>query len=261
VASNSHCSIRWTPDAGLLASILAPNEPGRYAPSIDWPTIQDPEMTDFAAARRKMVDNQLRTTGTTDRRLLAAIGTVPREAFVPEERRAVAYSDMVQPLGGGRGLATPADFAKLAQLAEIRHSDRVLDVGPGTGYSTAVFSLVAAEVVALEADAGLAAEARHILADLGYGNVRVVQAASDGSARLEGLFDAILIEGVLDAEPTAFFGALADGGRLVALVRKAGSAPVAHIYVRSGDEVAGRTEFNAHLPPLDTAPRSETFVF
>lgn len=245
----------------LKAAIVAADARGRYAPSIDWPTIQDLNMTDFAAARRKMVDNQLRTTGISDRRLLAALGSVPREAFVPDERRAVAYADMVQPLGGGRGLATPADFAKLAQLAEIRHTDRVLDVGPGTGYSTAVLSQVANEVIALEADAGLAAEARHILAELGYGNARVVEAASNGSARLDGLFDAILIEGVLDAEPTAFFGALADGGRLVALVRTGGAAAVAHVYVRSGSDVAGRTEFNASLPPLDTAPKAETFVF
>lgn len=217
-------------------------------------------MNDFAAARRKMVDNQLRTTGTTDRRLLAAIGSVPRERFVPEARQAVAYADMVQPIGGGRGLAAPADFAKLAQLAEVRHTDRVLDVGPGTGYSTAVFAQVAAQVTALETDARLAAEARRILGELGYHNVTVVEAASDGSARLDGLYDVILIEGVLDAEPTAFFGALAEGGRLVALVRKGGPA-VAHIYVRSGDDVAGRIEFNASLPPLDTAPKPVTFVF
>lgn len=217
-------------------------------------------MTDFASARRKMIDNQLRTTGITDHRLLQAIGDVPREAFVPADRRDLAYADLVHPIGRGRALGTPSAFARLAQLAEIRHSDRVLDVGPGTGYSTAVLARMGAEVVALESDPILAAAARNTLTALAVSNARVADAAVDGSARLDGRFDVILIEGALDEAPEAFFPALAEGGRLVALVRN-GATAIAHVYVRSGSDVAGRIEFNASLPPLDTAPRPELFVF
>src|SRR3569833_3573996 len=97
-------------------------------------------MIDFAQARKTMVDNQLRTSGSTDRRLLAAMGEVPREAFVPAARRGLAYIDEAQPLGGRRRLGPPAPFAKLIQLAAVEHTDRVLDVGCGSGYSRAVLA-------------------------------------------------------------------------------------------------------------------------
>src|SRR3569833_2277420 len=86
-------------------------------------------MTDYAQARKTMVDNQLRTSGITDRRLLTAMGEVPREAFVPASRRELAYIDEAQPLNGTRRLGPPAPFAKLIQLASIEQTDRVLDLG------------------------------------------------------------------------------------------------------------------------------------
>ena len=97
-------------------------------------------MVDFAAARRKMVDNQLRTNNITDHRLLGAMGEVRREAFLPADRHALAYSDVVHGLGGDRFLGAPAPFAQLVQLAEVSAEDHVLDVGAGTGYGTAVLA-------------------------------------------------------------------------------------------------------------------------
>lgn len=216
-------------------------------------------MVDFASARRKMVDNQLRTSNITDRRLLAAMDDVPRELFVPEARRDLAYTDIAQPLGEGRALASPAPFARLVQLAEIRHTDRVLDVGAATGYSSAVLARLGAEITALESDAGLAVRAREALAASGAANVSVVEGPLDGSSGLAGTYDVIVVEGTVASAPAALFPRLAQGGRLVALIRSGATASV-HVFVRSGDEVASRTEFNATLPAL-ARPAAEAFVF
>jgi protein-L-isoaspartate(D-aspartate) O-methyltransferase len=212
-------------------------------------------MEDFTLARQRMVDNQLRTSNITDRRILGAMNEVARETFVPPSRRSLAYADMTQPLGHGRSLAEPAPFAKLVQLAGIGATDTVLDVGAGTGYGTAVLARLGAQVTALEAVPELAAEARANLASLP--NADVVEGPL-GEA-VGGPYDVIVIEGAVDEAPSAFFAALKDGGRLVALVRGSGPA-VAHLYVRSGSDVTTRAEFNTTLPPLPAPPR-DAFVF
>lgn len=217
-------------------------------------------MADFATARLKMVDNQLRTSGVTDHRVLTAMGEVRREAFLPADRDALAYADVVHPLGGGRFLAPPAPFAKLLQLAEITTTDHVLDVGAGTGYSTAVLALLGSAVTALETDAALADKARANLEAAGVENADVVVGSFDGEGLPRDHFDVIIVEGTVPAEPAPLFHLLREGGRLIALI-EAGSPAVAHIFVKSGGEVAGRSEFNTTLPPLAAAPAAETFVF
>jgi protein-L-isoaspartate(D-aspartate) O-methyltransferase len=214
-------------------------------------------MTDFARARKLMVDNQLRTSGITDRRVLAAMGEVAREAFVPEARRALAYIDDAIPLGGGRKLGAPAPFAKLIQLAEVDHTDRVLDLGCGTGYSAAVLAQLAGSVVAVETDPALAASAREALR--GRDSVEVVEGALETSGNDKGPFDVIVIEGAVAEVPDALFAQLKPEGRLVALVGTSGPA-VAHLFARSGKGIASRAAFDARLPPL-ASTRDERFVF
>lgn len=217
-------------------------------------------MADFAAARLKMVDNQLRTSAVSDHRVLAAMGQVARERFVPEDRQALAYADVTHALGGGRFLGAPAPFARLIQLAEIRHSDHILDVGAGTGFGTAVLARLGVEVTGLEPDPGLAAAARRNLAAEGISNARIIEGSLDGGALSQVRYDVIVFEGAIEGEPAGYFRHLGEGGRLVALVGGNGPA-VATIFVRSGDEVTARTEFNASLPPLQLAPAADTFVF
>jgi protein-L-isoaspartate(D-aspartate) O-methyltransferase len=216
-------------------------------------------MADFETARRRMVDNQLRTANITDRRLLTAMGEIERERYVPENRRALAYADTVHQLGAGRALASPAPFAKLVQLADIESTDSVLDVGVGTGYSSAVLGRLAAHVTALESDPGLADQARVKLADTGATNVRVEHAALDGSGQHE-QYDVVVVEGAVGQVPEKLLSLLKDGGRLVALVQDGGT-PSARIFVRSGDEITHRIEFNTSLPPLASVASSESFVF
>lgn len=217
-------------------------------------------MTDFAHARTVMVDNQLRTSGITDRRLLSAMGEVPRELFVPEVRRPLAYIDQAIALDGNRKLGAPAPFAKLVQLAAIGGDDHVLDLGCGTGYSAAVLGRLAQSVVAVDSDGGLIATARAALGDAGASNVTLIEGPLDTAGRSKGPYDVIVIEGVVSAVPEALFAQLKPEGRLVAPISTDGRPAVAHLFARSGKGIAASRAFDAALPPL-SATREDRFVF
>jgi protein-L-isoaspartate(D-aspartate) O-methyltransferase len=220
-------------------------------------------MIDFERARKMMVDTQLRTSNVTDRRLLAAMGQVPRERFVAARRQELAYIDEVHPLqtlGTARFLSAPAPFAKLVQLAEIESTDRILDVGCASGYSAAVLSALAASVTAVESDPNLVVQARDNLAELGVENADVIEAELEAGVPGASPYDVIIVEGAVTSVPEALFQQLRDGGRLVALLRT-GPTAVAHLYVRSGADVAGRAAFDASLPMLKTERRPDSFVF
>ena len=170
---------------------------------------------DFSEARIKMVDNQVRTSDVTDHAVLRAMLTVPRERFVPEDKRVFAYIGDEISLGGGRYLMEAAPFSRLLQLARIQPTDVVLDVGCGLGYSAAVLAEIAGSVVALEEDAALADAATQNLAGTNtLSSVVVTGPLNEGYAK-EGPFDVILFEGAVDAVPPVFFDQLRERGRLV----------------------------------------------
>src|SRR5690606_14885102 len=154
------------------------NAPKHFAPNrLSQNVSSGQTMTDFAAARLNMVESQVRVNAVTDGRLIDAIAAVPRERFVPMSRQGIAYMDEDVKIADGnppRFLMEPRVFAKLAQLAAIGPDDLVLDIGCGTGYSTAVLARLAGTVVALESDEDLAARAGATLSDLGVDNAVVV---------------------------------------------------------------------------------------
>jgi len=220
-------------------------------------------MMDFESARRNMVEMQLRTSGITDRRLLQVVAQVPREQFIPESRKVLAYTDDSHPLSPGlyaREIAPVAPLAKLLQLAAVSTTDRVLHVGCNTGYLTAVLAGLAEHVTAIDDEPTLVGEATDNLAALGINNVTVLNAPLAAGAKTNAPYDLIFVEGVVDAVPQSLLTQLKEGGRLVALIR-AGATAVAHLYVRSGSDFASRAEFNASLPPLRMTERAEEFVF
>lgn len=219
------------------------------------------QMVDFGRARAAMVENQLRTSGVSDWRLLARMADLPRENFVPANRRDLAYVDTIHrfgPAASGRFMPAPATLAKLVQLGEIAPHESVLDVGAGTGYATAVVAGLAASVVGLEADAALAQAARDNLAALGVANATIV--AGDVGAVGGSTFDVILVEGMVDTVPPALAARLADGGRLVVVLQQ-GGVGVANVLVRAGKDIAARAQFNVALPPLSGGRRDDEFVF
>lgn len=219
-------------------------------------------MTDFAAARANMVENQVRCNAVTDARLIAAMHAVPRELFVPETRRGIAYmdEDIRLSVGPSRYLLQPRAFSKLAQLAEVGEGDKVLDVGCATGYSTAVLSRLAGTVIGLEENEELASAARQALGQLGTANATVVTGRlSDGHAK-EASYNVIFLNGSVPVAPKNLFDQLAEGGRLVAVVGE-GSAAHGEVFVKSNGVVGGRVAFDAIVQPLPGFELAERFVF
>jgi protein-L-isoaspartate(D-aspartate) O-methyltransferase len=215
-------------------------------------------MTDFAAARRHMVDGQVRPADVTDLRIITAMLDIPRENFVPEKSRALAYLDADLSVAAARGLMKPMVLSKLIQTLEIEPTDRILVVGAATGYSSAIIARMAAEVVALEENADLARIASGALS--GAGNVKVVTGPLPAGYAAGAPYDAILVEGAVDVMPDAFRAQLRDGGRLVCVM---GSAPggCAMAYRRSGHELGGRPVFDAAAPPLPGFAKAAEFAF
>jgi len=168
-----------------------------------------------AHARADMVEHQLRRRGTFDERVLAAMERVPRDRFVPEDLRHLAYEDGALPIGNGQTISQPFIVATICQLLALSADDRVLDVGTGSGYQAAVLSELAAEVVTIERVPELAKAARAALVDAGYGNVEV--RIGDGSLGVpeRAPFDGIAVAAAAPAVPPALYEQLVEGGRLV----------------------------------------------
>jgi protein-L-isoaspartate(D-aspartate) O-methyltransferase len=221
-------------------------------------------MLDFATARRMMVDGQVRTADVTDLRLIAAMMEVPRERFVADEKAALAYLDLDLPIGEGgrapRRLLKPMVLAKLIQLAGISETDRVLDVGCGTGYAAAVLSRLAANVVVLDEDGALARRAGTALTAVGATNVKVVSGRLAEGWPAEAPYDAILVEGATEVVPEPLLRQLRSGGRLVC-VMGAGPAGKATLYRRVEGEFSGRPAFEATAALLPGFGKQPTFVF
>jgi protein-L-isoaspartate(D-aspartate) O-methyltransferase len=222
-------------------------------------------MIDFAEARRMMVEGQVRTYDVTDLRILAAMLEVPRERFVPEPGQAVAYADRDLAVANSRDgrasrfLVKPAVLARLIQAAEVAATDRVLDVGCATGYSSALLSKLAGSVVALEEDAHLAAIAEEKLALIGAMNVTVVTGPLPAGAPGKAPFDVIVLNGATEIVPQNLCRQLKDGGRLACVLGRAPGR--ATIYRSASGHVTGHPVFDATAPLLPGFAKPAEFVF
>ena len=207
-------------------------------------------MFDFTEARTNMVDSQLRPNGITDARILNAMQNVLRESFVTEGSRDIAYMDGNVPLNGAatnRYLMEPMAFAKMAQLADIKASDKVLEIGSATGYGTTVLRQLSGQVVAVEQDQALLALAKLNLA--GMVNLTLIENALAAGWAKAAPYDVILISGSVETVPEVLFSQLSEGGRLVAAV---GNGPVTKccLWTKTGSFLASRPAFDIAVAPL-----------
>ena len=172
-------------------------------------------LAEASDARARMVERQLRHRGIADERVLAAMGRVPREAFVPVAARRRAYDDGALPIGHGQTISQPFMVAAICSLLELEGDERVLDVGTGSGYQAAVLAELTQEVVTVERVPALAEAARAALVAAGYERVDV--RVGDGSVGVpeRAPYDAIAVGAAAPAVPRTLYGQLAEGGRLV----------------------------------------------
>jgi protein-L-isoaspartate(D-aspartate) O-methyltransferase len=170
---------------------------------------------DFAARRAAMVQHQLRTRGVKDQRVLAAMGRIPREAFVPESLQGEAYFDCALPIDCQQTISQPIIVAMMTEALELSGSERVLEIGTGSGYQAAILSELAAAVFSIERHADLAREAEARLRSLGYQNIAI--RTGDGSLGWpeQAPFDRIIVTAAARECPPALWEQLAEGGLLV----------------------------------------------
>jgi protein-L-isoaspartate(D-aspartate) O-methyltransferase len=221
-------------------------------------------MSGFSTARQKMVDGQVRPSDVTDIRIIDAMLAVPREAFVPDTQRGLAYLDLDLDVSGGgtvsRCLIKPVTTAKMLQAAEIGETDTVLVVGCATGYTAAVVAKFAGQVTATEADPALSARAGQVLAQLGLGNVTVRTADAAAGDPAGAPYDVIVLNGATEIAPDRLYQQLRDGGRLVGVFATT-QPPRATIVTRSHGDFGNRALFDATAPVLPGLERLPAFVF
>ena len=223
-------------------------------------------MTDFAAARRMMVDSQVRTSDVTDPRIIAAMLELPRERFVLQTKADLAYLDFDVPVTQAqhgkpaRRLLKSMVLAKLVQAAALRASDHVLDVGCSSGYSSALLARLAHSVTALEEEEALIRLARDNLKAIGADNVTVVAGPLTQGWQATAPYDVMFLNGATEIAPEALCRQLKAGGRLVTVLGRAPTGQ-AILYRSVGDDVSGWPIFDAAAPLLPGFAAPPAFVF
>lgn len=216
-------------------------------------------MSEFATRRVMMVDTQVRPSDVTKFPIIEAMLSVPREVYVPGDRREAAYVGENLPLTPGRVMLEPRTLAKLLDALDIQPDEMVLDLGPGLGYSAAVLARLAQTVVSVEADEGMAAEAERLLSEQGVDNAILIAGPLEAGAARHAPYDVITLQGAVEQVPEALLAQLKDGGRIGAIFMD-GALGVAKVGIMADGQVSWRPVFNAAAPVLDGFTRARGFV-
>ncbi|WP_102782663.1 MULTISPECIES: protein-L-isoaspartate O-methyltransferase family protein [Thalassospira] len=216
---------------------------------------------DYQIARHNMVENQVRTNKVTDPLVIAAMEEVPRELFLPEAKRGVAYVDEDIAVGGGRYAMEPMVIARLMQCAEIAETDVALIIGAGYGYGAALLSRVAETVVAVESDKDMTASAEATFQSANYDNVIVVEGDLAAGYPKQAPYNVIVFDGAVTEVPAGVLEQVSEGGRLLAVVRAEGKVGIARLYERENGVIGHRDLFDANIPYLPGFEPTESFVF
>lgn len=215
-------------------------------------------MADFASRRRTMVDTQVRPSDVTKFPIIEAMLRVPREEFVPDDKIEAAYVGENLTLDKGRVLLDPRTLSKMLDALEITPADLVLDIGCGTGYSSALMQGMAQAVVGLEEDDALAKSAESALARSGADSVVLVKGNLTDGATEHAPYDVMILQGGIEEFPQTLIGQLAEGGRVCALFMD-GALGVVRLGVRKGDVIGWRDIFNAAAPVLPGFEKAQAF--
>ena len=209
-----------------------------------------PEAMDFGLHRHAMVEEQIARRGVRNEDVLAAVRSVPRHLFVPAGAVQAAYQDSPLPIGYGQTISQPYMVALMTELLQADVRSRVLEVGSGSGYQTAVLAELAGEVFAMERIAPLAEQARAVLARLGYDNVELAVADGSNGWPDHAPFDGILVAAAAHQAPQALLQQLAQGGRLVIPLGRPHDDQVLTVYERRGDGFVQRRDTRCRFVPL-----------
>ena len=218
-------------------------------------------MFDFAQARQKMVDGQLRPNRVTNPALLEAVREIPRERFLPPELQRVAYIDDDIPLANGRAMLEPLVVCRLIQATDPKPSDVALDIGCGTGYTSALLSRLTSTVFGIDSDPALVQQATANLAGLGADNVVVSARPMHEGLAEHKPFDVMIIGGAIEVLPDALLDQMAEGGRLAAVVTAGLPTGTARLYQKIGGTVSSRPLFDAGCRLLPGFAKPQQFVF
>lgn len=216
---------------------------------------------DYAQRRRNMVESQIRTNKVTDQAVIDALLHVPREVFVPDAYRGVAYVDEDLSIGDGRVLVEPMILARLLQTARIEPTDRVLEIGGASGYVSAILAQLAADITTVDDNRRLVEQARTTLTLLGVTNVLPVFGRMAEGAPAGAPFDVIVINGAVSEIPATISGQLAEGGRLVGVIQPLRGLGRAVLMERVAGIISSRDVFDAATPLLPGFAPIESFVF
>ena len=210
----------------------------------------------YSSLRHQMVDSQLRARGIFDERVLAAMERVPRHEFATPQYRDQAYEDHPLPIGEGQTISQPFIVALMLEALELAPTHRVLEVGTGSGYVTALLAELSSQVISVERHASLADSARAMLATLGYSNIKVVTGDGTRGFPDEAPFDAIIVSAAAAEIPPALLAQLAEGGRMIIPVGADDTQQLRLVRMENGQPTIEFRELCRFVPLISEDPKT-----